>query len=266
VRIILNADDFGYSASTVRATIDCFARGALTSASLMPKMPATQEALAYARAHPELSFGVHLTFVCDDLERPLSPPAELPHLCRPDGRFRGSNEVRLLGLLRRVPPAEIARELAAQLAFVRDSGVAISHVDSHGHTHKFAPFRQALAEVLPRFGVRRVRNVQDLYLRRPLRSPTYWLGAIWRRALMARFQTTAQFFMPTSAGDAGWSAQLLGAARGPTLEVGVHPGEGAGAGRDGGDDDWRAAERAEVLRFAEAARAAGHALIGWRDL
>lgn len=264
MRIILNADDFGYSHSTVRATIDCFARGALTSASLMPKMPATEEALRFARAHKELSFGVHLTFVCDDLERPLTPPEGLPHLCRPDGRFRGSNEVRILGLLRRVPAAEIARELEAQLAFVRDHGVAISHVDSHGHTHKFAPFREALGQVLPRFGVRRVRNVQDLYLRRPLRSPTFWLGALWRRALMARFATTEQFFMPTSAGDADWARRVLDLAVGPTLEIGVHPGEGAAAGA--GDDDWRAAERAEVLRLAEEARRRGYGLIGWRDL
>ncbi|MCS6914168.1 MAG: ChbG/HpnK family deacetylase [Myxococcales bacterium] len=259
MRIILNADDFGHSVATVQATIDCFAQGALSSASIMPRMPATQQALAFARAHPEWSFGVHLTFVTDDEERPLLPPARLPHLCRPDGRFRSSNQVRLLGLLRRIPPDEIAREMEAQLAFVRDHGVPISHVDSHGHTHKFAPFRQALEQVLPRFSVRRVRNVQDLYLRRPLRSPTFWLGPMWRRALMARFVTTDQFFMPTSAGDVAWAEPLLRAARGPTLEVGVHPGP------DGGEP-FRAAERRELLHLAALLRGSGHTIISWRDL
>ena len=40
MRLVLNADDFGYSDDTVEATIECFACGALTSATIMPAMPA----------------------------------------------------------------------------------------------------------------------------------------------------------------------------------------------------------------------------------
>ena len=49
VRIVVNADDFGASAETVAATIQCFEHGALTSATIMPTMPAADEALAFAR-------------------------------------------------------------------------------------------------------------------------------------------------------------------------------------------------------------------------
>jgi len=63
VRIVVNADDFGASAETVAATIEAFEEGALTSATIMPTMPAAGEALAYARDRPDRSFGVHLTFV-----------------------------------------------------------------------------------------------------------------------------------------------------------------------------------------------------------
>ena len=80
MRVVLNADDFGRCPDTVAATIECFTRGALTSASFMVHMPATAQALAFARAHPEFSYGVHLTFVTDDVERPLSPPSEVPDL------------------------------------------------------------------------------------------------------------------------------------------------------------------------------------------
>jgi hypothetical protein len=260
VRILLTADDFGFSADTVRATIECCERGALTNASLMARMPATAEALAYARTRPDLSFGVHLTLLSDGPERPVCAPAEIPALVDADGRFLGSNTVRLRLLLRRLPVAQIEREVAAQLALVRDSGVSIAYVDTHGHTHKFAPFREALLRVLPRFGVRRVRSVQDLYLRRPLRSPTYWLGRLWRRALRARFVTTDHFYMPASAGDREWVDALLGRIGGrpdATLEIGVHPGH---------DEPWRDAERRAVQEFALRIRAAGHELIGWRDL
>ena len=68
--VVVNADDFGSSSDTVRATIECFEAGALTSATIMPGMPATDEALAYARSRPDLSFGVHLTLTGDGEERP----------------------------------------------------------------------------------------------------------------------------------------------------------------------------------------------------
>lgn len=256
MRILLNADDFGLSDDTVRATIECFEAGALTSASLMPKMPGTRAAFDFARQRPDLSFGVHLTFVCDSCESPVSDPSEVPALVGGDGLFFPSQKVRLMALFNRIPEAQIEREIAAQLALVRDAGIAVSHVDSHGHLHKFAPFRRALARVLPRFGVRRVRGVQDVYLKKPLRSPTYWLGRLWGRQLAREFVTPTCFYMPSEA-DAGWTRELLGKVRGDSLEVGVHPGYA---------EPWRDQQRKDVQAFAAEARRRGHVLCGWKDL
>jgi hypothetical protein len=258
--VILNADDFGASDETVRATIECFEAGALTSATIMPGMPATDAALEYARSRPDLSFGVHLSFVANGLERPLSDPARLGGLVDGDGRFLPTGEARRRALLRRIPVEQITLETEAQLASVRDGGVPISHVDSHRHMHKLGPFRDALVRVLPRFGIRRLRNVQDVWLRRPLRSPTFWYGRAWRRRLMRRFATTDHFYMPTSADDRGWDAALLAAIRslsGGSLEVGVHPGF---------DEDWRDDERRTVQAFAARAASEGHLLVPWTRL
>ena len=38
-RLIINADDFGFSEDTVVATIELFNKGLLTSATMMPNMP-----------------------------------------------------------------------------------------------------------------------------------------------------------------------------------------------------------------------------------
>ena len=257
MRIIINADDFGFSDDTVDAILDCFQQGTVTSASIMANMPATSRALAFARGHPEHSFGVHLTFVSDGPERPLLDPAEVPGLVDREGRFLPSNVVRIKALLRRLPEDQIAHEMTTQLAFVADHGVSISHVDSHGHVHKFASFREVLRRVLPRFGITRVRNVQDIYLRKPLCSPTYWLGSIWRRRLLDHLESTNHFYMAATAGDLMWWDQVLGKVRGDSLEVGVHPGI---------HEDWRAREREAASRFAHHARASGHELIGWREL
>lgn len=257
--MILHADDFGTSADTVRATIECFEQGALTSASIMAGMPATDEATAYARAHPELDFGVHLTFVGETGERPLSPPQEIPDLASPEGRFHPTRQLRLRALAGRLPEDQIERELVRQVEAVREAGVDVTHVDSHRHLHKLPSFRKALEGALPRLGIRRVRAVQDVYLKRPLTSPTYWLGSRWQRRLARAFATTDHFYMPTSAGDAGWEGRLAEIARrlrGKTLEVGVHPGF----------DDWRDGERTSVLQFASLARDGGHELVAWKDL
>jgi chitin disaccharide deacetylase len=259
VRIVVNADDFGASAETVAATIVAFEEGALTSATIMPTMPAAAEALAYARDRTDGSFGVHLTFVGNGEERCAADPAAVPGLVDEAGRFLPATPVRLRALVRRVPVAEIEHEIAAQLALVRDAGVEISHVDSHRHLHKLAPFRTALERVLPRFGIERVRTVQDVYLSRPLLRATYWVGSVWRRPLRRAFRTTDHFYMPASTGDLGWADELLcraGELAGATLEVGVHPGP----------DGWREDERRSAARLAAGARALGHELVSWRQI
>jgi predicted glycoside hydrolase/deacetylase ChbG (UPF0249 family) len=259
VRIILNADDFGSSAETVAATVESFERGGLTSASIMPSMPATAEALEFARCHPDYSFGVHLTLTGDRVERPVSSPSAVPGLVDSDGRLLPTALVRRRALLGRLVASELEEEIAAQIGLVAGSGVPVSHVDSHRHLHKLSPVRRALRRVLPRFGVRRVRAVQDVWLRRPMRSATFWVGPYWRTAIAARFSTTDHFYMPASAADVDWEGRLLAVLRrlgGQTLEVGVHPGF----------ESWRAEEQRSALAFAAKARREGHVLISWNAI
>jgi predicted glycoside hydrolase/deacetylase ChbG (UPF0249 family) len=259
VRIVVNADDFGASAETVAATIRCLEDGTLTSATIMPTMPAAGEALAYARERSDKSFGVHLTFVGDGDEPCAAAPEDVAALVDEGGRFPATTPVRLRALLRRLPVDQIEREVAAQLTLVRDGGVAISHVDSHRHLHKLAPFRKALESVLPGFGVDRVRTVQDVYLSRPLAGATYWVGSVWRRPLRRAFRTTDHFYMPASTGDLSWADDLLRRVEGlpgDTIEVGVHPGP----------DGWRDDERRSAERLASAAPELGHELVSWRAI
>jgi predicted glycoside hydrolase/deacetylase ChbG (UPF0249 family) len=259
LRVVLNADDFGASADTASSTVECLENGLLTSATIMIGMPETGSAIELARTRPECSFGVHLHLVGDGDERPLCDPSLVPGLVDGDGLLLRTNVVRVRALTGRLPVDEVAREVTAQISHVRDNGVEVTHVDSHRHVHKLPAVREALERVLPGLGIRRVRAVQDVYLRRPVTSPTFWLGGTWQRALAKSFLTTDHFFMPTSAHDVGWHAELLARMerlRGATLEVGVHPGT----------DGWRDAERAGLEAFAPAARAAGHQLVTWRDI
>lgn len=259
MRVILNADDFGCSRDTLRATIECFERGYVSSGSIMPNMPFTNEAVEFAKHASGVSFGVHLVFSRDDLESPLSDPATLATLTDIEGRFYDSNQVRALAMLRRLSLQQIVREMHAQIAFFFDRGLILSHVDSHGHLHKFGVFRAALERVLPKFGIRCVRGVQDIYVKRPLKSPTFWMGGWWRLSIARHFITTDHLFLPSSAHDRSWTDRLLSSmpAGEETLEVGLHPGH---------EESWRQEEYDAAAAFSAPLRAAGHRIIGWKDL
>jgi predicted glycoside hydrolase/deacetylase ChbG (UPF0249 family) len=258
LQLIVNADDFGQSDDTVDATIECFAAGALTSATLMAGMPATDRALAFAREHPELGFGAHLTFSADPAEHPLADPELVPCLLGYDGKLLSTRELRMRALLGRLVPQQLEREIEAQVRAIQEAGVTVSHVDSHRHLHKFAPFRAALTRALPRLGIRRVRAVQDVYLRRPLASPTYWLGRRWRVSIRRAFETTEHFFMPSKE-DRPWGkavSQLVAALGAGSLEVGVHPGF---------EEGWRDRDRLAALELARSLPG-GVKLVDWRTV
>lgn len=259
MRIVTNADDFGASPDTVAETIACFERGALTSATIMVAVSETQAAIEYARNHPEHGFGVHLQLVGDGIERPVSDPGAVPSLVDADGLMLPTGIVRKRAMLGRLSSVELQREIEAQLDVAFSAGLTLTHVDSHRHLHKVGQVREALAKALPRFGIERVRRVQDVFLRRPLKAPTYWIGPLWQRGITRSFTTTDHFYMPSSAHDVAWADVLLeriGNLPGTTLEVGVHPGTA---------DEWRVDEGASVCRFAELARERGHELVTWRD-
>jgi len=259
VRIILNADDFGFDADTLDATIECLERGALTGATIMTTTAETERAVAYAQSHPEYSWGVHLTLSSDGPEGSALGRDRIPGLLDGHGKLWNGREVRHKAVRRQLPSDEIAAEMIAQISRVRDAGIAISHLDSHGHLHKFKVFRDGLEVASRHVGITRVRSAQDMYLGIPWRTPTYWMGFVWRAGIRRRFQTTDHFYMPTGTREPAWVDAVLNRLRpesNASIEIGVHPGSSG----------WQANERDAVLDFAAKARAAGHRLIGWNDL
>ena len=62
IKLIVNADDFGYSAQVNEAIVKAFADGLVSSTTLMPNMPGFDDAVALIRQGriPADSTGVHL--------------------------------------------------------------------------------------------------------------------------------------------------------------------------------------------------------------
>ncbi len=127
--LIVNADDFGRSQAVNRGVAAAHENWIVTSASLLVRWPAAEEAAAYALEHPSLSVGLHV---------------DLGEWFYREGGWEPVYVV----------PGSPQVEVRSQLArFVRLVGRPPTHVDSHQHVHRAEPVRSFLAEVAHGLGV-----------------------------------------------------------------------------------------------------------------
>jgi chitin disaccharide deacetylase len=63
--LIVNNDDFGTYPAINAAVVDSIERGIASSCSLMVPCPGAPQAISLLRRHRGISFGIHLTLVCD---------------------------------------------------------------------------------------------------------------------------------------------------------------------------------------------------------
>ncbi len=133
-RLIVNADDFGMSAGINAGIIDAHEHGIVTSASLMVRWPAAEQAAQYARGHASLGVGLHL---------------DLGEWVYRDGQW---------SVLYRVVVEDdadaVEREARRQLEQFREVMAADpTHLDSHQHVHRSGPLHATAMELARELGV-----------------------------------------------------------------------------------------------------------------
>jgi chitin disaccharide deacetylase len=215
--LIINADDFGYDSDTYIATVALLERGVIRSATILVDYPEAEAAMRFAKAHQqECSFGLHFNIA----EKSPIARDPVPSLVNASGQFRGAIVQRLRALTGLLDPTDIAREADAQLGILADHGITPTHIDSHGHFHKFPPVLDALRPVLERFGVKRVRRPQTLY-----DNPTFYNGLLDAHC-SRRFNgiVSTDHFFNTRSHDAQWFSRFLAMLPHGTSELGIHPG------------------------------------------
>ncbi len=132
-RLIVNADDFGLSASVNAAVIRAHRDGILTTASLMVNEPGFAEAVQLARENPRLGVGLHLAFLRG---HSALPPEKIPGLVNARGEFRNSPVSAGLGyFFQRSLHAQLRAEIHAQFERFHATGLKLDHVNGHLHLH-----------------------------------------------------------------------------------------------------------------------------------
>jgi chitin disaccharide deacetylase len=118
--LIVNADDFGLSAGVNAGIIKTCDHGIVTSASLMVRANAAQEAADLASQRPKLSVGLHV-----DLG---------------EWMYRDSGWQLIDFVVEVSDAAEVQREVDRQIqVFKKLMGCEPTHLDSHQHVHRQQP-------------------------------------------------------------------------------------------------------------------------------
>lgn len=143
-KLIVNADDFGLTSAINTGIVEAHRKGIVTSTSMVAGGRAFEEACQLARENSGLDLGVHLTL---DEEVPVSVTRQVPSLVGSDGKLHPRGRLIARLLRGKIAIEEVEAEWSAQIKKCLDRGMAISHLDSHGHIHAF-PSLLAVAEKL----------------------------------------------------------------------------------------------------------------------
>lgn len=128
-KVIINADDFGYSSAVNLGIIKAYKEGILTSTTLMANMPGCDEAITLAKENPDLGVGGHLVLTCG---KPLTKGESL---IDENGDFYSLAEYKKHR--NEMCDEEIFQEWSHQIDYLMDHGLKLTHLDSNHHAHTF---------------------------------------------------------------------------------------------------------------------------------
>jgi len=230
-RVIINADDFGWSEGVTEGILRAAREGIVTSTTIAANLPAAAQAVRRLGEAPHLGVGVHLNV---SQGPPLSEAGRA--LAGPDGRMNRTAGAVIAASLRPCLLAAMEAEFDAQIRWALDHGLAVTHLDSHRHAHGFPPIFARVVRLARRYNIpfvrwygerlgrgwpagpakqRRVRRVLNGFSR---------VNALLGGGLRGTVGTWG--VEHTGRIDAAWLIRAAGAAPPGALEIMTHPGLG----------------------------------------
>lgn len=130
MKIIFNADDYGYSKGINFGVIDAYENGLVRSATMMANMPGFEHGVALWKASPGLKIGVHLV---------LTTGASLGGIYKTitdsTGQFLNQSIIIKRAHASELDLSEIEKEYMLQIEKILAAGISITHFDGHHHIH-----------------------------------------------------------------------------------------------------------------------------------
>ena len=161
-KLIVNADDFGLHEEINKGIIKGYQEGFITSTSLMCSAPAFEHAVALAKENPGLGIGIHLTLVGSVPS--VLPKEKISSLVDAKGLFP-ENYVAFAKMFYtgQVKMVQLELELRAQIEKALATGLNITHVDSHQHTHVLPGMTGLVVKLCSEYKIKNIRIPQEGY-------------------------------------------------------------------------------------------------------
>lgn len=155
MNIVVNADDLGISTIVNKEIEAAIKAGIISSSTIIANGPAVQDAVELAKKYPNISFGIHLNIV---EFKPLtnSKIFSIHNLLDDSGNFI-EGAIYQVKLTRELIVA-IEEEFDAQISFLKNQGVPISHIDSHQHTHTIWGLKNVMIKLIQKHKINKIRR------------------------------------------------------------------------------------------------------------
>ncbi len=169
-RLIINADDFGFTSDVNAGIVHAHGHGILTSTTLMANGDAFEDAVRLAKETPSLDIGCHLVLVQG---RSLISGQPLPETLRQ--------------LIAKLPgrKLDVYAELRVQIEKILSAGLRLTHLDTHKHTHIVPSIFRIVARLAHEFAIPYVRLPLDESL--PLARVPCAMASRFYRGLASRY-------------------------------------------------------------------------------
>ena len=156
-KVIVNADDLGFSPAVNEGIVRAHSEGIVTSTTIAANMPAAGQAVRFLEGLDGLGVGVHLN------------ASQGPPLSRQGAELAdesGQMNYTAIGIilaccLRPRLLDAVEAECDAQIRWVLDHGVSPTHLDTHRHTHAFRAVFVRVAALARRYNIRFVRRHRE---------------------------------------------------------------------------------------------------------
>jgi len=175
MKLILNADDLGFSPMVNQTIFELSNLGRLTSASLVVNMPASQLALNECSTHSNLSVGIHLNLTKG---KPILASDQIPSLLNRNENFYPAAMFYPLASIKRISTVDAEIECRAQIELALNAGLHPSHLDTHNHWHMLPRFNKIVQKLAQEYKIPFVRPTNPRCALLPSRI---WLLAAVKR-------------------------------------------------------------------------------------
>ena len=154
-KIILNADDLGFSKGVNEAILKANTEGYLSHASLMANTKCFDHAISEIIPNcPQLKVGVHVNLTC-------AAALLSGNILSINGELKNTFVTLLFRRKTKKVLEDLEKEIELQILKIKNAGINISHIDGHEHVHIIPSVNKIVRKLAKKYNISRVREINE---------------------------------------------------------------------------------------------------------